>query len=76
MKKTKKQTEVVQNPIQSEQQAIGKLRKKTIKEIIAPAEIDATNTDRLEIISNSKRYARSFFVSGLPRMCNFPDLFI
>ena len=75
MKKTKKQTEVVQNPIQSEQEAIGRLRKKTIKEIIAPAGIDATNTDRLEIISNSKRYARSFFVSGLPRMCNFPDLF-
>ena len=75
MKKTKKQTQVVQSQTQTQQDTIGRLRKKTIKEIIAPAGIDATNTDRLEIISNSKRYARSFFVSGLPRMCNFPDLF-
>ena len=51
------------------------LRKKTIKEIIAPAGIDASNIDHLEIISNAKRYARSFFVSQLPRMCTFPELF-
>ena len=41
------------------------LHKKTIKELI----------DHLEIISNVKRYARSFFVSALPRMCTFPELF-
>ena len=29
----------------------------------------------MEIISNTKRYARSFFVSSLPRMCTFPELF-
>ena len=75
MKKTKKQPEEVQNPVQAEKETIGKLTKRTIKDMIAPAGIDATNTDRLEIISNAKRYARSFFVSGLPRMCNFPDLF-
>ncbi len=51
------------------------LKKKTIKEIIAPAGIDASNIDHLEIISNTKRYARSFFVSNLPRMCTFPELF-
>ena len=51
------------------------LRKKTIKELIAPAGIDATHIDHLEIISNTKRYARSFFVSNLPRMCTFPELF-
>lgn len=53
----------------------GFLRKKTIKELIAPAGIDASHIDRLEIISNTKRYARSFFVSNLPRMCTFPELF-
>ena len=53
----------------------GFLRKKTIKELIAPAGIDATHIDHLEIISNTKRYARSFFVSNLPRMCTFPELF-
>ena len=38
------------------------LRRKTIKELIAPAGIDASNIDHLEIISNTKRYARSFFL--------------
>lgn len=51
------------------------LKKKTIKELIAPSGIDATNIDHLEIISNVTRYARSFFVSSLPRMCTFPQLF-
>ena len=51
------------------------LKKKTIKELIAPSGIDATNIDHLEIISDVTRYARSFFVSTLPRMCTFPELF-
>ena len=51
------------------------LHKKTIKEIIAPAGIDASKLDHMEIISNVTRYARSFFVSGLPRSCIFPELF-
>lgn len=50
------------------------LQKTTIKELIAPSGIDASNIDHLEIISNMKRYARSFFISGLPRMCTFPEL--
>ena len=51
------------------------MKKKTIKELIAPSGIDASNIDHLEIISNVTRYARSFFVSALPRMCTFPELF-
>jgi len=51
------------------------LRKKTIKELIAPSGIDTSNIDHLEIISNVTRYARSFFVSALPRMCTFPEIF-
>ena len=51
------------------------LREKTLKELIAPSGIDASNIDHLEIISNTTRYARSFFVSSLPRMCTFPELF-
>ena len=51
------------------------LRKKSVKEMIAPSGIDASNLDHIEINSSSKRYARSFFVSNLPRMCTFPDLF-
>ena len=51
------------------------LKRKTIKEIIAPSGIDASNIDHLEIISGTKRYARSFFVSSLPRMAIFPEIF-
>lgn len=51
------------------------LRRQTIKELIAPSGIDASNIDHLEIISSVKKYARSFFVSTLPRMCTFPELF-
>ncbi len=72
MRKNKTTAQVQEKP---QEEKIGNLRKKTIKDLIAPAGIDASKTDRLEIISNRKRYARSFFVSGLPRMCNFPTLF-
>ena len=51
------------------------IRRKTIKEMIAPTGIDASSLDHLEIISNINRYARSFFVANLPRMCTFPELF-
>ena len=51
------------------------LHKKSIKEIIAPAGIDASRLDHMEVVSNVTRYARSFFVSGLPRSCVFPELF-
>ena len=68
-KQTKKEQEVVQNKENNV------FRKKTIKDLIAPSGINASNLDYLEIISNTKRYARSFYVSTLPRMCTFPELF-
>ncbi len=51
------------------------IRKKSIKEMIAPTGIDASSLDHLEIISTTDRFARSFFVANLPRMCTFPELF-
>ena len=51
------------------------IRRKTIKEMIAPTGIDASSLDHLEVISNVNRFARSFFVANLPRMCTFPELF-
>ena len=57
------------------QEEVEILKKKTIKELIAPAGIDASKIDHLEIISSVKKYARSFFISTLPRMCTFPELF-
>ena len=46
--------------------------KKTIKDLIAPSGIDASNINHLAIISSITRYARSHYVSGLPRMATFP----
>lgn len=77
MKKSRKklQEEERRRQLIKEEEQPGRLRKKTIKELIAPAGIDASKIDHLEIISNVTRYARSFFVSTLPRMCTFPELF-
>ena len=76
MKKAKKQQlEEERRQQQNRMQEIGTLKTKTIKELIAPSGIDASKIDHLEIISNVKRYARSFFISTLPRMCTFPELF-
>ena len=47
--------------------------KKGLKDLIAPAGIDATNTNHLEIISSRTRYARSMVMATIPRMCTFPD---
>ena len=76
-KKQKREQEKyqMQNSLKQNEPEYDILRKKTIKELIAPSGIDASNIDHLEIISNTTRYARSFFVSSLPRMCTFPELF-
>ena len=50
------------------------LKKKNIKELIAPSGIDASNLDYLKIISSTTRFARSFFIFSLPRMATFPYL--
>ena len=75
-KKTRElESRTQQNNLSRQEPEYNILRKKSIKELIAPAGIDASNIDHLEIISNTTRYARSFFVSSLPRMCTFPELF-
>ena len=72
MARKKKQEEEKRQQYSEENQI---LKRQTIKELIAPSGIDASNIDHLEIISHIKKYARSFFVSTLPRMCTFPELF-
>lgn len=74
-KKRKQQQEELERQHNEKREEISILKKKSIKELIAPSGIDVSNIDHLEIISSTKRYARSFFVSSLPRMCTFPDLF-
>jgi len=71
----KKQIEHVglDNPLIPEEQ-YNILKKKTVKELIAPSGIDASNLDHLKIMSSTTRFARSFFIFSLPRMATFPYL--
>ena len=71
-KKSREQEELLK--VNSPEEKYELLKKKTIKQLIAPSGIDASNIDHLEIISNTTRFARSFFVSNLPRMATFPYL--
>lgn len=77
MKKSKQQLkdQEDQERLNNQEEVTKFLKRKTLKELIAPSGIDASNIDHLEIISHTKRYARSFFVSTLPRMAIFPELF-
>ena len=74
-KSRRQQEEERKKQLMSKNEEPGILKRRTIKELIAPSGIDASKIDHLEIISNVKRYARSFFISTLPRMCTFPELF-
>ena len=75
MKRNKKQQQEEERKRYHEENRDNFLQGKTIKDLIAPSGVDVSNIDHLEIISSTKRYARSFFVSTLPRMCTFPELF-
>ena len=74
MAKKQNQLAELENNIAENESGYGLLKKKTIKELIAPSGIDASNIDRLEIISTTTRFARTFFISALPRMATFPEL--
>lgn len=44
-----------------------------LKDLLAPAGIDATYTNHIEIIASRSRFARSMIVTALPRSCVFPN---
>ena len=75
MRKNKKQQLEEEKRLNNDENNETFLKEKNIKDLIAPSGIDVSNIDHLEIISSTKRFARSFFVSSLPRMCTFPELF-
>ncbi len=73
-KKQKKQIEEIEQVNIEKSPYSNLLKKKSIKELIAPSGIDASNLDYLKIVSSTTRYARSFFIFSLPRMATFPYL--
>ena len=79
MKKNKKQAnnneEEILEEKKEEKEAASFLEKnrKGLKDLIAPAGIDASNPNYLQIAAGRTRYARSMIVSTSPRMCTFPE---
>ena len=48
------------------------INKSELKDLISPSGIDASHYDYLEIFSKVSRYARSFYVTTMPRQATFP----
>lgn len=48
------------------------LNKSTLKDLLAPSGIDASHYDYLEIFSKISRFARSFYLTTIPRQATFP----
>ena len=71
-KKNNEQSTNVANNTNQEKSFVDNV--KDLKDLIAPSGIDATSTNRLEIVSATSKYARTILVSTLPRMCTFPQL--
>ncbi|MEG2311051.1 MAG: hypothetical protein RSB76_03585, partial [Clostridia bacterium] len=44
----------------------------TLKDLISPSGIDASHYDYLEIFSKISRFARSFYLTTIPRQATFP----
>ncbi|MGE5473272.1 MAG: VirB4 family type IV secretion system protein [Ignavibacteriales bacterium] len=46
---------------------------KSLKDIIKPSGINSSRLNEMEVVSRTTRYARSFYISDLPRMAIFAD---
>ena len=73
-KKIKTQIEQNNSLITNEDDTINRLEmnKAGLKDLIAPSGVDASHFDYLEIFSKVSRFARTFYVTTLPRQASFP----
>ncbi len=55
-----------------EQQSLIEINKSNLKDLISPSGVDASHYDYLEIFSKVSRFARSFYITTLPRQATFP----
>ena len=76
MSKKQRKEETVNNDaiIKSEETEVSGLEKNksTLKDLLAPSGVDASHYDYLEIFSKISRYARTFYITTLPRQATFP----
>ena len=77
MSKKQRKEETVNNTdaiIKYEETEVSGLEKNksTLKDLLAPSGVDASHYDYLEIFSKISRYARTFYITTLPRQATFP----
>lgn len=73
MKIKNKKQDAIETTSERKPMSVLEKNAKNIKDLIAPAGIDTSHINHLEIVSNRTRYARSMVVSTIPRMCTFPE---
>ena len=69
-KKSEKNTEIIKTD--SINKTSLEMNKSTLKDILAPSGIDASHYDYLEVFSKISRFARTFYITTLPRQATFP----
>ncbi len=65
------QTEDLVRGVEIKENSLEK-NKSTLKDLLAPSGIDATHYDYLEIFSKISRFARTFYLTTIPRQATFP----
>ena len=58
--------------VNEEHQDLLDTNKSDLKDLISPSGVDASHYDYLEIFSKVSRFARSFYITTLPRQATFP----
>ena len=74
-KKKNKKEELPQEEIISSDNLLEsslEVNKSTLKDLLAPSGIDASHYDYLEIFSKVSRFARTFYLTTIPRQATFP----
>ena len=73
-KKKKGEQQPKEELVKSEEIKVSDLEenKSTLKDLLAPSGVDASHYDYLEIFSKISRYARTFYITTLPRQATFP----
>ena len=72
-KSSKKSEELIEQNLGTEN--FLKNNRSNLKDLLAPSGIDASHLDYLEIFSKVSRFARTFYVTTLPRQATFPYFF-
>lgn len=74
LRKLQEQSKQKENIITDENNEINNLErnKSSIHDLIAPSGIDCTHYDYLEIFSKISRFARTFYITTIPRQATFP----